>query len=112
MHRNCNSFLSRSFISITIVWLFVIHTTSFAQKIHKFERISVVDGLSQNFVQSILCDDKGFLWFGTWDGLNRYDGKQFKVFRVNPNQENSLTSNRITRQKRQIRFAPNYSSHP
>jgi len=58
-----------------------------AQKIHKFEQLNVVDGLSQNFVQSILCDDKGFLWFGTWDGLNRYDGRQFKIFKVNSDQK-------------------------
>lgn len=95
MQRNCNTYFFRSLISVTTVLLLVVNTTSYSQKIHKFERLSVVDGLSQNFVQSILCDDKGFLWFGTWDGLNRYDGKQFKVFRVNPNQENSLTSNRI-----------------
>lgn len=66
-----------------------------AQKIHKFERISMADGLSQNYVQSILCDDKGFLWFGTWDGLNRYDGRQFKVFKVDPSKQNTLTNNRI-----------------
>ncbi len=95
MERNYNIYFFRSLISVTTVLLLLVNTTSFAQKIHNFERISVVDGLSQNFVQSILCDDKGFLWFGTWDGLNRYDGRQFKVFRVNPNQENSLTSNRI-----------------
>ena len=66
-----------------------------AQNIHKFERIGMADGLSQNYVQSILCDDKGFLWFGTWDGLNRYDGRQFKIFKVNPKQKNTLTNNRI-----------------
>lgn len=66
-----------------------------AQKIHKFERIGMAEGLSQNYVQSILCDDKGFLWFGTWDGLNRYDGRQFKIFKVDPKQKNTLTNNRI-----------------
>lgn len=95
MQRNCNTYFFRSLISVATVLSLFLNTTSYSQKIHKFERIGVVDGLSQNFVQSILCDDKGFLWFGTWDGLNRYDGRQFKVFRVNPDQENSLTSNRI-----------------
>ena len=66
-----------------------------AQLVHKFESISTDQGLSQNYVQSIYCDDKGYLWFGTWDGLNRYDGRQFEIFKVNPEQKNSLTNNRI-----------------
>jgi signal transduction histidine kinase/ligand-binding sensor domain-containing protein/CheY-like chemotaxis protein len=81
-------------ILLLLLTLVFCHELS-AQKIHKFERLSMTDGLSQNYVQSILCDDKGFLWFGTWDGLNRYDGRQFKIFKVNPNQKNTLTNNRI-----------------
>lgn len=79
----------------TLCMLTLLYQYSNAQKIHKFEQLSVADGLSQNYVQSILCDNKGFLWFGTWDGLNRYDGRQFKIFKVDPNQENTLTNNRI-----------------
>jgi two-component system sensor histidine kinase ChiS len=45
-----------------------------------FERISVKHGLSQNTVHCMLQDRKGFLWFGTDEGLNRYDGFQFQVF--------------------------------
>ncbi len=66
-----------------------------AQQNHQFDRIGVADGLSHNYVQSILCDSKGFLWFGTWDGLNRYDGRNFKVYKVEPKAQNSLTNNRI-----------------
>ena len=80
---------------LIVCLLILVRLNSSAQKIHKFDRISVVDGLSHNYVQSILCDDKGFLWFGTWDGLNRYDGRQFKIFKVNPNRKNTLTNNRI-----------------
>ena len=67
----------------------------YAQKEYKFEHINISEGLSQKYVQSIFCDHKGFLWFGTWGGLNRYDGKQFKVFTVNASQRNSLTNNRV-----------------
>ncbi len=80
---------------LIIMLVMLVHLYAHAQKIHKFDRISVVDGLSHNYVQSILCDNKGFLWFGTWDGLNRYDGKNFKIFKVEANRKNTLTNNRI-----------------
>ena len=46
----------------------------------KFQRLSIADGLSSNSVLSILQDRKGFMWFGTQDGLNKYDGYEFKVY--------------------------------
>lgn len=48
----------------------------------RFTRLSVEDGLSQSSVQQILQDRKGFLWFGTQEGLNRYDGYRFTVHRA------------------------------
>ncbi|WP_418603597.1 hybrid sensor histidine kinase/response regulator transcription factor [Hwangdonia sp.] len=47
----------------------------------KFRNFSLQEGLSQSSVLSIIQDKKGFLWFGTRDGLNTYDGNEFKVFR-------------------------------
>ena len=46
------------------------------------------NGLSANFVFCIMQDAKGFMWFGTKDGLNKFDGNSFKVFRHNPRKEN------------------------
>jgi ligand-binding sensor domain-containing protein len=46
----------------------------------RFERLTVEDGLSQNAVLTIVQDHQGFLWFGTEDGLNKYDGYQFTVY--------------------------------
>jgi signal transduction histidine kinase/ligand-binding sensor domain-containing protein/CheY-like chemotaxis protein len=46
-----------------------------------FKHISVQEGLSNNWVRCIYHDNRGFLWFGTSDGLNRYDGYDFKVYR-------------------------------
>ena len=50
----------------------------------RFERLSLEQGLSQSIVECILQDARGFMWFGTEDGLNRYDGYQFVVFRPRP----------------------------
>ncbi|MGZ8544017.1 MAG: ligand-binding sensor domain-containing protein [Flavisolibacter sp.] len=61
-----------------------------------FEKITVQDGLSHNQVNSIIQDQRGFIWIGTDDGLNRYDGKRFAVFRTRPNDSTSISGNIIT----------------
>ncbi|MFT4929437.1 MAG: hypothetical protein ACI8WB_005570, partial [Phenylobacterium sp.] len=61
----------------------------------RFDRLSVEHGLSQSSVLSIVQDRKGFLWFATQDGLNRYDGYSFKVFRHNPDDAHSISGNSI-----------------
>lgn len=50
----------------------------------KFRHLTIDNGLSQNAVYSILQDSQGFMWFGTKDGLNRYDGRNFVVYQHNP----------------------------
>jgi signal transduction histidine kinase/ligand-binding sensor domain-containing protein/DNA-binding response OmpR family regulator len=60
-----------------------------------FTRIDVNQGLSNNLVQCIYKDSKGYVWFGTNSGLNRYDGYSFKIFRHIPSDPNSLVDNRI-----------------
>ncbi len=54
------------------------------------------DGLSQNAIRDILQDKTGFLWFATDNGLNRYDGYSFAVYRNNPRQPNTISCNTIT----------------
>ncbi len=61
-----------------------------------FEHISLNEGLSQVSVEAILQDRQGFLWIGTQDGLNRYDGYAFTVYKHNPGSAGSLSSNIIT----------------
>ena len=61
-----------------------------------FRHLTVSDGLSQSSVQAILQDRRGFLWFGTKDGLNRYDGYEFVVFRHDPADPASLSSSHVT----------------
>jgi ligand-binding sensor domain-containing protein/signal transduction histidine kinase len=57
----------------------------------QFQHISLEDGLSQSVVNVILQDRRGFLWFGTQDGLNRYDGYNFKVYKPDPEDPNSIS---------------------
>ncbi len=47
----------------------------------RFDRISVEQGLSQHTPRAILQDKDGFMWFGTEDGLNRYDGYTFTIYK-------------------------------
>lgn len=61
----------------------------------QFDHISTDQGLSTPDTWSILRDDQGFIWIGTQDGLNRYDGYQMKVFRHNNNDPGSLSENTI-----------------
>jgi ligand-binding sensor domain-containing protein/signal transduction histidine kinase len=56
----------------------------------RFSRLDLKDGLSQSVVMAILQDDRGFLWFGTQDGLNRYDGSAFRVYRPDPTDPYSI----------------------
>ena len=53
------------------------------------------DGLSQSVVLDIVQDSTGFLWIATQDGLNRYDGNEFKVFKYSPTDSNSIKGNWI-----------------
>jgi signal transduction histidine kinase/CheY-like chemotaxis protein/ligand-binding sensor domain-containing protein len=61
----------------------------------RFQRISIEDGLSQSDVYCILQDSRGFMWFGTQDGLNRYDGYNFKVYKNDPENPHSISNNYV-----------------
>jgi ligand-binding sensor domain-containing protein len=59
----------------------------------KFEYLTVDDGLSQGIIEDIFQDRHGYMWFATRDGLNRYDGRRFVIFRNERNNPQSLASN-------------------
>lgn len=67
-----------------------------AQSIGRVTRLTVEHGLSQNTVQAILQDHVGFLWFGTAEGLNRFDGYSFVVYRHQPGAPDSLPHDTIS----------------
>ena len=84
--------MKNSFINITFILLLLQITTS-AQFHKKVEIITTDNGLSQNVVKTIVQDSKGFIWFGTNDGLNRYDGYEFQIYKNDFHNNNSLTNN-------------------
>lgn len=72
----------------------------FGQQISKFhlprfDHITIDQGLSQNTVNAIFKDSEGYMWFGTNDGLNRFDGYSMEVFRNIPGDTNSLSNGKI-----------------
>src|SRR5688572_19919155 len=80
----------------TFFWILLVAQSAIAQNsVVSFKHITTNDGLSQSTVTSILQDDQGFIWFGTHDGLNRYDGKTIKVYKNDPANPKSLSNNFI-----------------
>jgi ligand-binding sensor domain-containing protein len=61
----------------------------------KFENLGRNEGLSQSSVNCMLRDSEGFMWFGTQDGLNLWDGRKFKVFQNDPGDVASLSNNYV-----------------
>ncbi len=95
--RNHISAMRISDIKILLILLSVLSAVQVpvnAQNLY-FDRIDIKNGLSQNTVSEIIQDSRGFMWFGTKDGLNRYDGTHFKVFRHVPGSGAGLGNNNI-----------------
>ncbi len=59
----------------------------------EFRQLTLEDGLSQSTINCIVQDSRGFMWFGTQDGLNRYDGYEFRVYEHEPDAPHSLSNN-------------------
>jgi len=84
-------------IFLTILSFLLIFSSGLSQsKDIKFKHLTSDDGLSQNFVSCILQDQKGFMWFGTKDGLNRFDGHNFVVYQHDPFDTTAISDNFIT----------------
>ena len=78
------------FLLILIFAVSDIHSLDF-----RFDRIDSRDGLAGNSVSGVIQDKRGFIWFATQDGLNRYDGKTFRLFEHEPFNPESLPHNLI-----------------
>lgn len=66
------------------------------EDVRRFEHITVEDGLSHPTIYAIIQDRQGFLWFGTEDGLNKYDGYRLTSYSRHPHDANSLSGNTIS----------------
>ncbi len=86
---------SNTKIFVLLICLFQFPFFGSSQDIN-FKHISINDGLSQNAVFAIIKDTKGYMWFGTKDGLNKYDGYNFVIYQHNPFDTTTLSANYIT----------------
>ena len=77
------------------IFLISFFTSVFSSGQSVFQHYSVDDGLSQNTVMAIMQDSKGFMWFGTWDGLNKFDGYEFTIYKSRPGDHSNILTNRI-----------------
>jgi ligand-binding sensor domain-containing protein/serine phosphatase RsbU (regulator of sigma subunit) len=80
---------------LLITAVIISFSITHAQNRIKFNHLTIKNGLSQSSVTVIFQDKKGFMWFGTQDGLNRYDGYNFKIFRNDPADTTTLRENFI-----------------
>ncbi|UZO82309.1 ATP-binding protein [Aquimarina sp. ERC-38] len=69
--------------------------TAYTQNALNFEHLTTENGLSQSDVNTIFQDDDGFMWFGTHDGLNRYDGYEFTIYKPDIKNTKSISSNLV-----------------
>nr|WP_172642224.1 two-component regulator propeller domain-containing protein [Allocoleopsis franciscana] len=82
---------------LTIIILLSLPTFVYAAEANPtFEHITADQGVSQSGLNSIFQDSQGFMWFGTQDGLNKYDGYDFTVYKYNALDAYSLSDNFIT----------------
>ncbi|MCW2120943.1 two-component regulator propeller domain-containing protein [Flavobacterium sp. 7A] len=86
----------KSYLSIAIIVLLILNTaTIYSQKKNAFIHLTTENGLSQSDVNTVFQDSHGFMWFGTHDGLNKYDGYNFTVYNPILNNDKSISSNLI-----------------
>ena len=78
------------------IFFFTIGNVFSQETESKFRHLTNKNGLPSNKVNSIIKDSDGFMWFGSEDGLNRYDGQNFTIYRHDPDNPNSLSDNWIS----------------
>ena len=79
---------------LVIILINVLNLSAVAQ-IHKFSHYTVSDGLSQSVGNCFFQDSEGYIWIGTQNGLNKFNGYSFEKFIHNPSDSNSISDNWI-----------------
>lgn len=90
-------FLRRNLFLLIIGLTFNIIVSGYAQGNIQFDQLSTRNGLSSTIVNAIIQDKQGYIWFGTEDGLNRYDGYEFTVFHSAAGDSTKLRNDFISR---------------
>jgi ligand-binding sensor domain-containing protein len=80
---------------LPFILLFIFYQMKAQPEQIRFKRLSIEEGLSQSTVRTILNDSEGYMWFGTRDGLNRYDGNKITIYRHNPKDSTTISSSDI-----------------
>ncbi|WP_276167052.1 two-component regulator propeller domain-containing protein [Zobellia alginiliquefaciens] len=88
--------INKLFNKFCCVLLYISVFTGNSQNHISFKHITTSDGLSQSDINTIYQDKQGFMWFGTHDGLNKYDGYKFTVYTPSSNKPSSINSNLIS----------------
>jgi ligand-binding sensor domain-containing protein len=93
-HSSILSFLSSFFIALCL-W-FLTEPTNAQSKAMQFKHLTINDGLSYSWVNAIAQDKYGFIWIGTDDGLNRYDGNDFRIYKNDRQNIQSIRNSTIS----------------
>ena len=80
-------------VHLIVFVLFAWHLS--AHEHYVIQHYSIKNGMSQNTVMAIMQDKQGFIWLGTWDGLNRFDGYEFTTFKAMNNGVKAQVNNRV-----------------
>lgn len=87
----------RSLFVLQVFCLFVVIQSAVGQEVDpKFHHYTSTEGLSQNNVTCILQDSEGFMWFGTQDGLNKYDGYTFTIYQNISGDTTTISNSQVT----------------
>ena len=88
--------MKKNLMNYLYVLLFVVTAIELNARSYYFKSYEVEDGLSNNNVTCCVQDHYGFMWFGTRDGLNRFDGNKFHIIKNQTKQRGTLISSWIT----------------
>jgi signal transduction histidine kinase/ligand-binding sensor domain-containing protein/DNA-binding response OmpR family regulator len=78
-----------------ILFVLILFFASLEANNYELANLTNNDGLSNSSINTIFQGSNGLMWFGTWDGLNVYNGREFKVYKPIPEDENSISNNII-----------------
>ena len=79
---NTNMYMKHKVLTLLLSSICGLMAFATQTKSIHFDHYSTEDGLPQYTVMSIIQDQKGFIWLGTWDGLSKFDGYQFHNYKV------------------------------